>query len=144
MVLNGGLLLACTGLSRFTIYRKVTEDTVPPQLRISANGAGGKESDINRWVVDPVRWRPEEEVGDGKKCGRKKPANDNRPPNALDAGCETGAFERLDSVVLSIAWLIGRRMAREDYENVLRAANDNNRPEEESDTQEDHQGTHDD
>jgi hypothetical protein len=35
-------------------------------------------------------------------------------------------------------------MAREDYENVLRAANDNNRPEEESDTQEDHQGTHDD
>ncbi|MDK8875091.1 hypothetical protein QPR87_21025 [Paracoccus sp. SSJ] len=31
-------------------------------------------------------------------------------------------------MVLIIAWLIGRRMAREDYENAMRAANDNAPP----------------
>ncbi|HCL4035386.1 hypothetical protein IAP83_15330 [Pseudomonas aeruginosa] len=35
------------------------------------------------------------------------------------------ASERLDAVVLTIARLIGRRMAREDFENAMRAANDN-------------------
>ncbi|MFV0291724.1 MAG: hypothetical protein ACK5II_00230 [Paracoccus sp. (in: a-proteobacteria)] len=33
--------------------------------------------------------------------------------------------ERPDKVVLSIAKLIGRRMAREDFERAMRAANDN-------------------
>jgi len=51
-----------TGLSRSTIYRKITEGTFPPQLKISTNGAGWRESDINRWGADPVRWRPEEEA----------------------------------------------------------------------------------
>lgn len=36
-----------------------------------------------------------------------------------------GASEQLDAVVLSIARLIGRRMAREDYAKAMRAANDN-------------------
>ncbi|NJO56036.1 MAG: AlpA family phage regulatory protein [Rhodospirillales bacterium] len=47
-----------TGLSRSTIYRKIAEGTFPPQIRISVNGAGGRESDINRWIADPVGWRP--------------------------------------------------------------------------------------
>jgi prophage regulatory protein len=59
-------VLARTGLSRSTIYRKIAEGTFPAQLRISTNGAGWRESDINRWVTDPVRWRPEEEVGNGR------------------------------------------------------------------------------
>ena len=59
-------VLARTGLSRSTIYRKIAEGTFPPQLRISTNGAGWREFDINRWVADPVKWRPEEEVGDGR------------------------------------------------------------------------------
>ena len=55
-------VLARTGLSKSTIYRKIAEGTFPPQLKISTNGAGWRESDINRWVADPVRWRPEEEA----------------------------------------------------------------------------------
>jgi prophage regulatory protein len=42
-------VLTRTGLSRSTIYRKIAEGTFPPQIRISVNGAGWRESDINRW-----------------------------------------------------------------------------------------------
>ncbi|WP_315774022.1 MULTISPECIES: AlpA family transcriptional regulator [unclassified Bradyrhizobium] len=52
-------VLARTGLSRSTIYRKIAEGTFPAQLKISSNGSGWHESDINRWIVDPVGWRPE-------------------------------------------------------------------------------------
>lgn len=55
-------VLARTGLSRSTIYRKIAEGTFPPQLKISANGAGWHESDINRWVADPAGWRPRSEL----------------------------------------------------------------------------------
>lgn len=48
---------ARTGLSRSTIYRKIAEGTFPAQLKISTNGAGWRESDINRWVADPAGWR---------------------------------------------------------------------------------------
>ena len=51
-------VLARTGLSRSTIYRKIAEGTFPPQLKISTNGAGWHESDINRWVANPAGWRP--------------------------------------------------------------------------------------
>ena len=50
-------VLARTGLSRSTIYRKITEGTFPAQIKISTNGAGWKESDINRWVANPAGWR---------------------------------------------------------------------------------------
>ena len=59
-------VLSRTGLSRSTIYRKIAEGTFPAQIRISANGAGWRESDINRWIADPVSWRPKhqrDEVG---------------------------------------------------------------------------------
>ena len=48
---------ARTGLSRSTIYRKIAEGTFPAQLKISANGAGWRESDINRWITNPAGWR---------------------------------------------------------------------------------------
>mgnify|MGYP001481571944 CR=1 FL=1 len=51
-------VLSRTGLSRSTIYRKIAEGTFPPQIKISINGAGWKESDIDRWIADPVAWRP--------------------------------------------------------------------------------------
>ena len=51
-------VLARTGLSRSTIYRKIAEGTFPAQLKISVNGAGWRESDINRWVAAPTSWRP--------------------------------------------------------------------------------------
>ena len=51
-------VLARTGLSQSTIYRKIAEGTFPTQIKISTNGAGWKESDINRWVANPAGWRP--------------------------------------------------------------------------------------
>jgi prophage regulatory protein len=49
---------ARTGLSRSTIYRKIAEGTFPAQLKISTNGSGWHESDINRWIANPVAWHP--------------------------------------------------------------------------------------
>jgi prophage regulatory protein len=54
-------VLARTSLSRSTLYRKIAEGTFPAQVRISINGAGWHESDIDRWVEDPARWRPRRE-----------------------------------------------------------------------------------
>lgn len=56
---------------------------------------------------------------------KQRPANDNRPPSGQDAGRGADASEQLDKVVLSIARLIGRHMAREDFEKAMRAPNDN-------------------
>lgn len=50
-------VLTRTGLSRSTIYRKIAEGTFPPRIKISVNGAGWKESDIDRWIADPAGWR---------------------------------------------------------------------------------------
>ncbi|MEH3117148.1 MAG: hypothetical protein PGN25_05940 [Methylorubrum populi] len=61
----------------------------------------------------------------GDESGKQRPANDNRSPDGSDAGNEADASERLDAVVLTVARLIGRRMAREDFEKAMHAANDN-------------------
>jgi prophage regulatory protein len=50
-----------TGLSRSTLYRKIADGTFPAQLRISIQGAGWRESDIDRWVSEPEGWRQERE-----------------------------------------------------------------------------------
>lgn len=56
-------VLALTGLSRSTLYRKIAEGTFPAQIRISVHGAGWRESAINRWIADPVVYRePDREV----------------------------------------------------------------------------------
>ena len=34
---------------------------VAPQIEISINGSGWHEFDINRWIADPVAWRPKRE-----------------------------------------------------------------------------------
>jgi prophage regulatory protein len=52
-------VLARTGLSRSTLYRKINEGTFPPQVRISVHGAGWRESAISRWIADPAGFRPE-------------------------------------------------------------------------------------
>ena len=57
-------VLSRTGLSRSTIYRKITEGTFPPQIRISIHDAGWRESEISRWIADPVSWRPKRELDD--------------------------------------------------------------------------------
>ncbi|NQE62387.1 AlpA family transcriptional regulator [Caulobacter sp. RHG1] len=52
-------VLARTGLSRSTLYRKISEGSFPRQVPISVHGAGWHESAINRWIADPARYRPE-------------------------------------------------------------------------------------
>lgn len=60
-------VLSRTGLSRSTIYRKIAEGTFPAQLRISTNGAGWHESDIDRWIADPAGWRAADEPTNVRK-----------------------------------------------------------------------------
>lgn len=52
-------VLARTGLSRTTLYRKMGEGTFPRQVKISVHGAGWRESAIDRWIADPVSYREE-------------------------------------------------------------------------------------
>jgi prophage regulatory protein len=56
-------VLARTGLSRSTLYRKITEGTFPRQVPISIHGTGWHESAVNRWIADPVGFRPDAERG---------------------------------------------------------------------------------
>lgn len=49
-------VLERTGLSRSTIYRKMKDGTFPSQVRISEHCSGWRESEINRWMADPVRY----------------------------------------------------------------------------------------
>lgn len=53
-------VLACTGLSRSTLYRKIAEGTFPAQLKISVHGTGWHESAVQRWIADPMRYREED------------------------------------------------------------------------------------
>jgi prophage regulatory protein len=57
-------VLARTGLSRTTLYRKMGEGTFPRQVRISVHGAGWHESAVNSWIANPTIWR-EESAGRG-------------------------------------------------------------------------------
>ncbi len=52
-------VLARTGLSRSTLYRKIGDGTFPRQIPISTHGAGWYESAVDRWVADPVGYREE-------------------------------------------------------------------------------------
>ena len=70
-------VLARTGLSRSTIYRKIAEGTFPTQIKISVNGTGWRESDIDRWIADPGGWR-----------ATNDPTNDRKEDDRIDA-CRT-------------------------------------------------------
>lgn len=56
-------VLARTGLSRSTLYRKISEGTFPRQIQISIHGAGWYESEINTWIADPMRYGREQKAG---------------------------------------------------------------------------------
>ncbi|UCI22594.1 AlpA family phage regulatory protein [Mesorhizobium sp. B2-1-8] len=51
-----------TGLTRSTLYRKIAEGSFPAQIKISVNGAGWQESEIDCWVADPIRWQPKDKA----------------------------------------------------------------------------------
>ena len=46
-----------TSLSRATIYRQMQKGIFPKQVSIGDMRRGWRESDINKWMEDPVRWR---------------------------------------------------------------------------------------
>ena len=48
-------VVARTGLSRSTIYRKIKEGTFPGQLRISDHCNSWRASVLERWVADLER-----------------------------------------------------------------------------------------
>jgi prophage regulatory protein len=42
-----------TGLTRSTLYRKVTAGTFPGNVRISVRCVGWRESDVHAWLRNP-------------------------------------------------------------------------------------------
>lgn len=46
-----------TGLSRTTIYRRISAGAFPASIPISAGLVAWYEADINEWVADPMGWR---------------------------------------------------------------------------------------
>lgn len=52
-------VLARTGLSRSTMYRKISEGTFPRRVPISVHGTGWYESAVNRWIANPASYREE-------------------------------------------------------------------------------------
>jgi prophage regulatory protein len=47
-------VLALTGLSRSTLYRKIDQGTFPRQIKISERCAGWRSSAINAWLRNPM------------------------------------------------------------------------------------------
>jgi prophage regulatory protein len=47
-------VLELTGLSRSTLYRKIEHGTFPRQVRISERCIGWRESDLERWLKNPM------------------------------------------------------------------------------------------
>ena len=52
-------VMARTGLTRPTLYRKIAEGTFPRQIRISTNGIGWRESAVDAWLRNPMTYRAE-------------------------------------------------------------------------------------
>jgi prophage regulatory protein len=53
-ILRLGSVLERTGLSRSTLYRKIEQGSFPRQVRISERCIGWRESDIERWLRNPI------------------------------------------------------------------------------------------
>jgi prophage regulatory protein len=53
-ILRLGNVLERTGLSRSTLYRKMQVGSFPAQVRISERCIGWRESDIERWLRNPM------------------------------------------------------------------------------------------
>lgn len=54
-------VLARTGLSRSTLYRKIGDKTFPKQIAISTRCAAWLESEVDAWMRDPMVYRVEEQ-----------------------------------------------------------------------------------
>jgi prophage regulatory protein len=50
-------VLAKTGLSRSTLYRKIERGIFPRQIQISDRCVGWREAAVNAWAADPRGYR---------------------------------------------------------------------------------------
>lgn len=55
-------VLQRTGLSRSTLYRKISQGTFPKQIRIAARCAGWRESAVNAWLSNPMFYDAEDQA----------------------------------------------------------------------------------
>jgi prophage regulatory protein len=69
-ILRIAAVLARTGLTRSTLYRKIQQGTFPKQVRIAARCAGWRESAVNAWLQNPMFYRVEDQLG-----ARSEPAS---------------------------------------------------------------------
>lgn len=46
-----------TGLSTTSIYRKMSQNTFPPQVRLGPKMVAWYQSDIDRFIADPMGYR---------------------------------------------------------------------------------------
>ncbi|MDO6416091.1 AlpA family phage regulatory protein [Sphingomonas sp. BIUV-7] len=54
-------VIAETGLSRSTIYRRMEKGTFPQKLKIADRCVGWRASAVTRWSANPDRYREEAE-----------------------------------------------------------------------------------
>ncbi len=47
-------VLARTGISRSSLYRKMSDGTFPRQVKLGEHSSGWHESAINLWIADPA------------------------------------------------------------------------------------------
>ena len=50
-------VLAMTGMSRSTLYRKVEAGTFPHQINIAERCVGWRQSAVSEWICDPKGYR---------------------------------------------------------------------------------------
>jgi prophage regulatory protein len=48
-------VLRTTGLAKNTIYRRIREGTFPRQIRIGPNSVAWRQSEIEKWMFNPIR-----------------------------------------------------------------------------------------
>jgi hypothetical protein len=103
-------------------------------VRLSTHGTGWHKSDIDRWIADPAGWRADDDNADrAENVDIATPADVVEPGGHLVAandnvsmdGVDPETLRKVNAVVMRIARLIGRRMAREDFAALMVAANDN-------------------
>lgn len=58
-----GTVLARTGLSRSTLYRKIQNGSFPRQVAISVRCTGWRESAVDEWMKNPVAYSVDDRSG---------------------------------------------------------------------------------
>lgn len=53
-------VLACTGLSRATLYRKIAAGTFPPQHKLAERCCGWRASEVDAWLRNPMTFTIED------------------------------------------------------------------------------------